>query len=138
MSPVSPVSPRTVQRLENGAVAVAALVLAVAWYPSWWWVLIAAFLLFDLSMLGYVRSPVAGAACYNAVHTYLWPAVLAIVAALTATSLPSVATAAGVGACAWAFHVGVDRMLGYGLKLPDGFTHTHLGRIGGPRPARSS
>jgi hypothetical protein len=37
----------------------------------------------------------------------------------------------GVLACAWAFHVGVDRALGYGLKLPDSFRSTHLGRIGG-------
>ncbi|TDB99096.1 DUF4260 family protein [Actinomadura sp. 7K534] len=29
-----------------------------------------------------------------------------------------------------AFHVGVDRALGYGLKLPDSFRHTHLGEIG--------
>ena len=27
-------------------------------------------------------------------------------------------------------HVGMDRALGYGLKLPTGFRDTHLGRIG--------
>ena len=27
-------------------------------------------------------------------------------------------------------HSGMDRMEGYGLKLPDAFQHTHLGRIG--------
>ncbi|MGH9560491.1 MAG: DUF4260 family protein [Terracidiphilus sp.] len=30
----------------------------------------------------------------------------------------------------WANHIGVDRMLGYGLKYGDGFGYTHLGRIG--------
>ncbi len=27
-------------------------------------------------------------------------------------------------------HVGMDRALGYGLKLPTSFQDTHLGRIG--------
>lgn len=27
-------------------------------------------------------------------------------------------------------HIGMDRLLGYGLKYPTGFRHTHLGRIG--------
>jgi hypothetical protein len=44
----------------------------------------------------------------------------------------------------WAGHIAMDRALGYGLKHPDGFQHTHLGRIGGAptsvegQPASSS
>ena len=30
-------------------------------------------------------------------------------------------------------HVGMDRALGYGLKLPSAFQDTHLGRIGRAR-----
>ena len=30
----------------------------------------------------------------------------------------------------WINHIGVDRLLGYGLKYSDGFGFTHLGRIG--------
>ena len=30
----------------------------------------------------------------------------------------------------WFVHIGVDRMLGYGLKYPEGFKLTHLGTIG--------
>ena len=30
----------------------------------------------------------------------------------------------------WIAHIGMDRMLGYGLKYPTGFGDTHLGRIG--------
>ena len=30
----------------------------------------------------------------------------------------------------WANHIGVDRLLGYGLKYADGFGWTHLGRVG--------
>lgn len=119
------------QRVEAGAVALVALVAVVALYPRWWWVVLAAFLAFDLSMLGYVRSTAAGATAYNAAHNYAFPA-LAALAALVLEPVSEVAsTTAGVLACAWAFHVGVDRALGYGLKLPDSFRNTHLGRIGG-------
>jgi hypothetical protein len=121
------------QRAEAGAVALIALVAVVVLYPGWWWVVLAAFLAFDLSMLGYVRSVALGATTYNAVHNYGFPA-LAGLAALTLDQVsPATSTAAGVLACAWAFHVGVDRALGYGLKLPDSFRNTHLGRIGGER-----
>ncbi|MFL0711613.1 MAG: DUF4260 family protein [Microcella pacifica] len=44
------------------------------------------------------------------------------------------ATVCGLTALAGAFHVAVDRALGYGLKRPDAFTHTHLGWIGRDRP----
>jgi hypothetical protein len=34
----------------------------------------------------------------------------------------------------WANHIGIDRMLGYGLKYAEGFRFTHLGRIGNHGP----
>jgi hypothetical protein len=30
----------------------------------------------------------------------------------------------------WLSHIGFDRSLGYGLKYEEGFTFTHLGKIG--------
>jgi hypothetical protein len=122
---------RVTQRVEAGAVALIALVAVVALYPGWWWMVLAAFLAFDLSMVGYVRSPAVGARTYNVVHNYAFPALAGTAALALEPVSPAASTAAGVLACAWAFHVGVDRALGYGLKLPDSFTHTHLGRIGG-------
>lgn len=122
---------RLTQRLEAGAVAVAALAAVIVLYPERWWVVVAAFLLFDLSMVGYLKSTAVGATTYNAVHNYALPALAALAAlALEPVSEPA-STAAGLTACAWAFHVGVDRALGYGLKLPNSFKNTHLGRIGG-------
>ena len=121
---------RVTQRVEAGAVALAALVAVITVYPEWWWVVLAAFLAFDLSMLGYLRSTAAGATTYNAVHNYAFPALAALVALTLGPVSGAWSTTAGVLACAWAFHVGVDRALGYGLKLPDSFKNTHLGRIG--------
>ncbi len=117
----------TVQRLENGAIAAAIVIVVIAAGQPWWW-LVAAFLFFDLSALGYVGSPLLGARLYNAVHNYTGPAILMIVYAafvLGGQDLPLLALVAA----SWAFHVAVDRALGYGLKLHD-FAHTHLGRMG--------
>ncbi|QAY74937.1 DUF4260 family protein [Agromyces protaetiae] len=104
----------------------------VVWYPAWWWVPLAGFVLFDLSALGYLRSPAIGAWYYNGIHNYTGPA-LAAAAALVIAPAPAqegLSTVLALIACSWAFHVGVDRMLGFGLKYFDAFTHTHLGRIG--------
>lgn len=126
---------RRTQRIEAGAVALAALVAVVVLYPGWWWVVFAAFLAFDLSMLGYLRSTMAGATTYNLVHNYAFPALAGMTALALEPAAGPASTVAGVLACSWAFHVGVDRALGYGLKLPDSFRSTHLGRIGrGPEP----
>jgi hypothetical protein len=118
------------QRGEAGAVAVLARPTVVVLRPGWWWVLFAAFLAFDLSMLGYVGSTALGATTYNAVHHYGVPAVAGLTALVLEPASPGASTAAGVLACAWACHVGVDRALGYGLKLSESSRHTHLGWIG--------
>lgn len=123
-------SPTSVQRIESGVVSAVAVVAVLVLYPGWWWFILAAFLVFDLPMLGYLRSPAAGAISYNAVHNYAWPAVAAALALVTATVSPTVSAWAGLVACAWAFHVGFDRAIGAGLKLPDAFAHTHLGWVG--------
>lgn len=119
--------------------ALVALVAVLVLYPGWWWVILAAFLAFDLSMLGYVRSTAAGATSYNLVHNYAFPALAGVAALVLEPASLAASTAAGVLACAWAFHVGVDRALGYGLKLPDSFRNTHLGQIGkGPNEGKAT
>lgn len=123
--------PRVIERVENGLVVVLAMTATIVIAPELWWFPLAAFLAFDLSMAGYLRSPASGAALYNAVHTYVWPAALAVAGLAIGSSSPSLSRWLLLVACAWALHVGFDRMLGYGMKLPDAFTHTHLGWIGG-------
>jgi hypothetical protein len=123
-------SPRTIERLENGLVAALAVAATVAVTPGLWWFPLAVFLAFDLSALGYLRSPATGALCYNAVHSYVGPAVLATAALVVSTSAAATSPWLVLVALAWAFHVAVDRALGYGLKLPDSFSRTHLGEIG--------
>jgi hypothetical protein len=65
-----------------------------------------------------------GAHCYNAVHSYLLPVALAITGLLLHhTVVLSIALI-------WCNHIGIDRLLGYGLKYPAGFGFTHLSRSG--------
>jgi hypothetical protein len=78
----------------------------------------------DLSMLGYLGGPRLGAISYNLAHNLAFGLGL-----LGIGWLAAVAPLALAGAIALA-HVGMDRSLGYGLKLPTGFRETHLGRIG--------
>ena len=119
-------TPVTWQRVESVAVVALVVVGAVALDFSWWWLLVL-FLVFDLSALFYLANTRAGAAAYNAVHNYTVPALLFI--AYVATESRGFAFVA----LAWAFHVAIDRALGYGLKFGDDFNHTHLGWIGGKR-----
>lgn len=81
------------------------------------------FLAPDLSMAGYLLGPRAGAACYDAGHTYLAPALLGIAGRLAGS--PFVFSLGLI----WAAHIGFDRLLGYGLKYGTGFGDTHLGRV---------
>jgi hypothetical protein len=63
-----------------------------------------------------------------------WAFGLALLGIGLATGVAAIAV---VGATAIA-HVGMDRAVGYGLKLPTSFQDTHLGRIGRDRGARQS
>lgn len=95
-----------------------------------WLIFFLLFLVPDLSMFGYIAGPRIGALTYNIAHTYAAPAVVGGIAHLSDNS-------ALVGAALiWSAHIGFDRMLGYGLKLPSGFHDTHLGPL--RRPSSSS
>jgi hypothetical protein len=89
------------------------------------WLLFALLLLApDIGMLGYLADTRVGAVTYNLLHTYLGPGILLVVGVAVDSSLTySIAFI-------WFAHIGLDRALGYGLKYPDAFTHTHLGLIG--------
>ena len=110
-------------RLEGLAVA-AVLAALYARTDASWGLFAALWLVPDLSMLGYLAGSCWGARSYNAVHSYVVPGVLALSALLLrAHALLPIALI-------WMNHIGVDRLMGYGLKYSDGFGWTHLGRLG--------
>jgi len=77
----------------------------------------------DVSMLGYLAGTRVGAAVYNLVHTYALPIVLGGFGFLATHAL------AVHVALIWLAHIGIDRMLGFGLKYPTGFKDNHLNRV---------
>jgi len=113
--------PRTYLRIEGLTALVAALALYLDLGGPLWLLLLLA-LAPDLSMLGYLAGPRVGAASYNIVHTYALPVALGGIGIWTGSTLLLQV------ALVWAAHIGVDRLVGYGLKYPTGFTDTHLNR----------
>jgi hypothetical protein len=113
-------------RLE-GLVVLGAAVLAYARLDGNWLAFALLFLIPDLSMLGYLVNRSVGALTYNVGHSYLSPAVLALLGFTAGAPLLY-----GL-AVIWVAHIGFDRLLGYGLKYPTGFGATHLG-FKGKRP----
>ncbi len=127
MSNLAPSVPHTVlwQRVEGGLLfATGILLFCRAGHDFTWWQALVIFFTPDLSLLGYAFGPRVGAYSYNTLHLYATGA--AVLAAGVIWSIPDLAA---IGAL-WVAHSGFDRMLGYGLKLPQGFTFTHLGLIG--------
>jgi hypothetical protein len=111
-------------RLE-GLTALTLSVLLYTYHGQGWLLFGILLLAPDLSMLGYMRGPRIGAVVYNLFHSYTAPLLLAASAHLG--GWPSALAVALI----WVAHIGLDRMLGYGLKLPTSFRDTHLGQIGG-------
>jgi hypothetical protein len=115
--------PRLLLRLE----AVAVFCLAVAGYArlgEGFREFALLFLAPDLSLAGYLAGQRTGALFYNSVHSYIVPMAMLGVACIAYDHfLLSVALI-------WIAHIGLDRMLGYGLKYGTSFADTHLGRVG--------
>jgi hypothetical protein len=108
--------------LEGASIFALTLVLYRAGHFHWW--LFALLLLTpDLSMLGYLANPKIGAAAYNLVHTSAIP--ISLLGVAVVAPLPALEPYALI----WLAHIGMDRMLGFGLKYPTRFRDTHLQHV---------
>jgi hypothetical protein len=107
----------------EGATMLAGSVLLYWTGGGSWWLFALLLLAPDLSMLGYLAGPRVGAVAYNVFHSYQLPAALGLVGLFVGVPL-----AVSV-ALVWFAHIGMDRLMGYGLKYPTGFKDTHLQRI---------
>lgn len=114
--------PAVMLRAEGVAVLAASVVLYGLVGGSWW--LFALLLLVpDGAMLGYLAGPRVGAVVYNVFHGYPLPAALGVSGLVAGAPLVTAV------ALVWFAHIGMDRVLGYGLKYASGFKDTHLGRV---------
>lgn len=111
------------QRAEGAGLALGGVIVAGLAAPGGpWWAWILALLAPDLGMIGYALGPRVGAATYNLAHLYAVPFLLMMLGVVLG------ATVLIAGGGLWLAHIGIDRALGYGLKLGTGFRDTHLSR----------
>jgi len=114
--------PRVFLRIEGVVLFIASLFLFSSTHQHWWWVPVL-LLVPDVFMVGYARSTQLGALIYNIGHIYLVPMLIALYSWHNHRPLIS-----AIGLI-WLAHIGMDRLLGYGLKYDDNFKHTHLGDL---------
>lgn len=106
--------PGRLLRLEGLALFVGALVVYFD-QGFGWLLLVVLFLAPDLSFTGYLAGPRVG--------TTVVPIALAVVGVLADTDWCVQL------ALIWLAHIGLDRLLGYGLKYPTAFKDTHLQHV---------
>lgn len=111
------------QRIEGGIIFASALYFYLASSLDIWWFIIFLFSV-DITMIGYLVNKSLGAYIYNLGHSFVLPGSI-LVGGYYYESNITVALS-----LIWIAHIGLDRALGYGLKLTSGFRETHLGRIG--------
>lgn len=97
----------------EGLVLLAGALIAYSTLGQPWWLVPAGILVPDIAMSGYVAGTRLGAHLYNLAHATLLPAVMLGIGYWQADRL--------------LMALGLDRLLGMGLKYNDRFTHTHLG-----------
>lgn len=114
--------PSLILHLEGAAVLIGAVWLYDLSGGNWW---LFALLLFapDLSWLGYLAGTRVGAFIYNLFHTYVLPLLLLGAGYLFKDVLLSQL------ALIWISHIGLDRLMGYGLKYTTAFKDTHFQRV---------
>ncbi|MCA1010647.1 DUF4260 domain-containing protein [Halobacillus halophilus] len=88
-----------------------------------WWMFFVFLLAPDISMLGYMINNIAGAITYNIFHSYILPLLISVVSVLILNDLLLTLS------IIWCAHIGMDRLLGYGLKYKTKFQDTHLQRV---------
>ncbi len=121
--------PRIWLRLEG----LAALVAGGWGYLHWGGqplALVPLLLVVDVSMAGYLVGPHPGAILYNVAHN--WFTALVVLGVGLYADVPAVVLAGWILVA----HVGMDRLVGYGLKYAPAFGDTHLGWIGRPKSAQ--
>ena len=110
-------------RLEEAAMLLLSIYLYQ--YVSYaWWLFPALFLLPDISMMGYLVNTRVGAISYNLFHNKAIAICLYLLGLYFEMEIFQL-----IGLILFG-HASFDRILGYGLKYPDSFHNTHLGRIG--------
>lgn len=114
--------PRVLLHIEGAIVFLIAL-LSYRQIHASWLLFLALILVPDLFMLGYLLNVRIGAAIYNSIHFYAGP--LLLLAFSVFLHRPFLLSYGLI----WVAHLGMDRMLGFGLKYATDFKDTHLQHV---------
>ncbi|HEY1409487.1 MAG TPA: DUF4260 domain-containing protein [Promineifilum sp.] len=114
--------PRLLLHAEGAAVFFASI-LVYARLDAPWWAFVVFLLAPDLSAAGYLFGTRAGSITYNLTHTTIIPLSLGLAGWWLHWGWTAPV------ALIWLAHIGGDRMVGYGLKYPDSFKHTHFNEV---------
>ena len=99
-------------------------VWALYFLDAKWWCYLLLLLGPDISMIGYAGGNKIGGFMYNLFHHKGVAVLLFVIGILLPDRILEMTGIILFG------HSSMDRMFGYGLKLKEGFKHTHLGLIG--------
>ncbi len=114
---------KSIIKLEEAAMLIISVLGLIHFNAAWWCYALMA-IGPDISMLGYLGGNKLGAFTYNLFHHKA----IAILVLLTGFYLKN--DELMITGLILFGHSSLDRMAGYGLKLKEGFSYTHLGRIG--------
>ncbi len=106
----------------EGATLLIGSILVFSTTHQAWWLIPLTLLLPDIFMAGYLGGTRLGARVYNLAHSTPLPA---LVVGFGWWQHKPLVLALGL---VWFAHIGLDRLMAYGLKYDDDFQHTHLGR----------
>lgn len=113
--------PRILLSLEGLTVFISSL-LMYEFIGGNWWLFAGLLLAPDLVFIIYMLDKPIGIIAYNLMHTYIFPVMLGVGALLSGWQLGLILS------IIWLAHIGMDRIIGYGLKYQTGFKDTHLNR----------
>ena len=114
---------KNILKLEEAAM-LALCIFALSWIHVSWWVYLLILIAPDISFVGYAAGNIAGAFSYNLFHHKGVAIAVFITGFIFKNEWLQI-----IGIILFG-HSSLDRMLGYGLKLKEGFKYTHLGMIG--------
>ncbi len=114
---------KNILKLEEAAM-VLLCVYALSLLHVSWWVYLLILIAPDISFLGYIAGNKVGAVCYNFFHHKGVAIAIFLAGFIMKDEWLQITGIVLFG------HSSMDRMLGYGLKLSQGFKYTHLGMIG--------
>ncbi|MBY0597474.1 DUF4260 domain-containing protein [Bacillus bingmayongensis] len=107
----------------EGLIVLVATIYIYALYEFSWLMFLLLLLVPDVSMLAYLINNRIGAQVYNLFHTYIVSIFLILIGVFLKSDAPLM-----IGLI-WTAHIGMDRLLGYGLKYQTSFKDTHIQKL---------